>query len=182
MLNIVKRPISLISFIFILITQGAIGAELSPLELKSMQTRKFSKPPAEVLEAIKVSGEDNDGTCHTELSELLVRGVQKSIEVFCMYAKAPKSDPVSKIPIIGTLRAMKDIITQNSDTGMGMGMGMVKYQVTMTNKNETIVRMRIQAQDNMTAITKPEIYASEFKRIADALFVQAIEINPALQE
>lgn len=177
MFNIAKQPINFVFFFLILIYSVSVfSAEMSPLQLKAMQTRKFSKPAGEVLEAIKVSGEDNDGTCHTEMSELLEKGIQKSIEVFCMYSKLPKPDPYAMVPIIGTLRALKDLNAQESE------LGMVKYQVSVSKNSETIVRMRIYGRDGQTPITKPEIYSQEFKLIADALFIQAIEINPALQE
>lgn len=177
MFNIVKQLTNiLLSVIFISQACVASAAEMTPLELKAMQTRKFAKPAVDVLEAIKVSGEDNDGQCHTELAELLDKGVMKTVEVFCMFTKMPANDPYAKVPIIGTLRALKDLTTQETE------LGMVKYQVSVSKNKETIVRMRIMGRDNVTPINKPEIYSQEFKRIGDALFIQAIEINPAKQE
>lgn len=154
----------------------AFSAELSPLQLKTMQTRKFNKPFSEVLDAIKVSGEDNNGTCATEIAQLLELGLKKSAEAFCGFNKIPAPDPYAKVPIIGTIRALRDLSAQETDIGM------IKYQVTVSKPDETIIRMRILGRDGQTPILKPEIYALEFKRLADALFVQAIEINPALQE
>lgn len=175
MFNIVKQPIKVL-LLSILLVSNSFAAEMTPIQLKALQTRKFTKPASEVLEAIKVSGEDNDGTCHTELSELLEKGIQKSVEVFCMFTKLPKPDPYARVPIIGTIRALKDLNAQESE------LGMVKYQVSVAKNKDTIVRMRIYGRDGQTPITKPEIYSEEFKRIADALFIQAIEINPATQE
>ncbi len=177
MFNTAKQHTKFLICLFLIaLASTSQAAEMTPLELKAMQTRKFSKSAAEVLEAIKVSGEDNDGSCQTEMSELLDRGIQKSVEVFCMYSKVPKPDPYAMLPIVGTIRALKELSAQESEIGM------VKYQVSVSKNKETIVRMRIYGRDGQSAITAPEIYSQEFKRIADALFIQAIEINPALQE
>ncbi len=57
----------------------------------------------------------------------------------------------------------------------------IKYEITSGAPDQTVVRIRMYnvKQEQMV---NADLYTKEFKAIADAMFIQAIEITPAEQQ
>lgn len=158
---------------------------VTPLQLRALQTRKFTKPIGEVGEAIKTDGEDRGRACtiYSGPQPLNAKVVLPKLAGQCTLkakpAKTGGATAASFIPFIGGLvaagmqsAAMDEMYAQVSS---------IKYDMTGTKPDETVVRMRIYNL-KQEQITDPEIYSKEFKGIADAMFIQAIELTPAEQQ
>ena len=171
----------------------AQDAQPTPLELRVMQTRKFSKPIADVVEAIKTGGEDAGFQCHLNIMPSVTTGpdgntVVKQDRAQGQCFKIPSANTKGQeaaigaafIPIFGGLisasmqaKATADYMDQ---------MHSIKYDIRTDGKTgATVLRMRAYNM-RQEQITKREIYAAQFKMYGEALFIQAIEINPAEQE
>lgn len=171
----------------------AQDAQPTPLELRVMQTRKFSKPIADVVEAIKTGGEDAGFQCHLNIMPSVTTGpdgntVVKQDKAQGQCFKTPSANSRNQeaaigaafIPIFGGLisagmqaKATADYLDQ---------MHTIKYDIRTDGKTgATVLRMRAYNL-RQEQITKREIYAAQFKIYGEALFIQAIEINPAEQD
>jgi len=164
---------------------------VTPLELKMMQTRKFMKPAIEVASAIKTGGLDSGANCAVQ-QEYDVKTPEgktlRYVKLWCgrdISNQKKTAKPTLQDAIIGNImRAGRpDMTSQNQTT-----MQTIDYEV-VGDKSATVVRMRINegilgaSSTKMASdmITDPAAYAAEFKRIGDSVFVQGIEINPAEQ-
>jgi hypothetical protein len=152
-------------------------ASKTSLELKELQTRKFNKSGYEVIKAIESDCKDRGGAFFNA-------GTYAS----CTFSNLGKTyaffDYAQKIDFLGI--KYKYEITDGSKQFQ-------KYLRTMNIEDypkdlnlSTIVRMRIYfdargAGRNInlnSQITDINFYQSQFKKLADALFTNAIELNP----
>ena len=140
--------------------------EVTPLQLKVMQTRKFMKPSVEVAKAAAEDGES--------------MGAMKCINQIAMYQNyrnttkmPPKSGEVSCMftPKISMFSHGTDSITR------------ITYEITPNpDDTETTVRMKILTNwKEPKPVTDPEVYAKRFKSIGDLIFIEAIPLSPAVQ-
>lgn len=125
--------------------------ELTPLQLKVMQTRKFNKPFLQVASGIKTMCDDSGAKFQT------------SDALQCTF-------PVNKI----------FMITGSSNENKYFT---VKYFLEAKGQ-ETIVRIRMYGNDRnfgspeTAQFTIDSLYHAQFKKIADSLFINAIQLNP----
>lgn len=176
--------------------------EVSRIELRAMQTRKFNKTPSEVFSAIKSLCADKNG----DFSGMFptYKGVGKVIgetktpigpnaySSEYKYESYVKDEVSSRLPI-----------TCSRPTGLGEGAfslndksGIYKFaNVTYdldwnpNNISETFVRLRITWSEDVRRgvsigsttkqTTNPIFYQSNFKELADGLFIDAIQLTPA---
>lgn len=140
--------------------------EVTPLQLKVMQTRKFMKPSAEVAKAAAEDGESMGAVrCINQIAmrqnyQNLTKMPPKSGDVTCMFT--PKISMFSQ----GT-----DSITR------------ITYEITPNpDDTETTVRMKILTNwKEPKPVTDSEFYAKRFKSIGDLIFIEAIPLSPAVQ-
>ena len=184
MLNIVKHHIDRNFYLFLpILIVFTLGfsfesfadeqSSVTPIQLKVLQTRKFSKSPEEVVEAISTNCEDLGGTAQVAAPQ----SRNSSGKGIClMQQKSRGISPLNFVPIIGSIAALSDL------NKMYKNIGQIKYEVrTNADRSETTVRIRMYSLQE-GQVTDPEVYSTHFKKIADSLFIQAIEIDPALQE
>ena len=129
------------------------------LELQSMQTRKFMKGPEAVANAIEGLAKDTGGTCPSMTmlvkSHLAIKSYNKVSGTTCI-------DKVGK-----------------ADATLGIQSLRTDYEFSWdSSKKFTILRARIYV--NTVQSENPARYQRLFKEIADSLFIDAIEINPAV--
>lgn len=128
------------------------------LELQSMQTRKFMKNPVAVANAIEGLAKDTGGTC------VSVGALVSSHVAVKSYNKVSGATCVDKVG--------------KSDAALGIQSLRTDYEFSWdTSKKFTILRARIYV--NTVQSENPARYQRLFKDIADSLFIDAIEINPA---
>jgi hypothetical protein len=174
---------SLSTFIFV----NAVAADkATPLQLKQMQTRQFSKSPEELADAIKASGEDLGGQCHV----FAPTGNQKAMPSQCYFqmdqqdssAGAGAAAAMLLGPLGGLVSAAISVKSM-ADVGKAMkSVGLIKYDISVPKEGTgTIVRMRMY-NHQQKQIDIPLLYQAEFKKIADSLFIEALEIDPAKME
>jgi len=160
-------------------------AAATPVQLRATQTRKFTKPMDEVASAIKNGGEDMGATCtiYQAPGATAANGSFTRMEGSCRMntkqADTTGATAAAFIPFIGGLVSAGMASVAQDD--MMKQVSNIKYEVVATNPKETTVRMRIYNLKG-EQITKPDLYSQEFKKIGDALFVQAIELTPAEQK
>jgi hypothetical protein len=160
--------------------------KITPLQLRTIQTRKFSKPIDEIIEAVKTGGEDAGYRCFLNL----IPSVGSDGKVDRSRAQGqcvlnPKASGqgaamgAAFIPIFGGLISAGLQAQANSEYLEQMHT--IKYEMKGDKDAGVVLRMRAYnvKQDQ---ITNPEVYSKQFKMLGDALFIQAIEINPAEQE
>jgi hypothetical protein len=166
------------------------AVELTALQLRVLQTRKFNKPPALVKEALSNMFKDEGGYCSIqgplispsgsvtpyrqgEQSKLVVEGYR--VTKGAGSCQSPKRGQGYQIEV--------DIPTPKQrpnepfwwDPSIQQGESSALYPIT-----ETTLRVRILSQRG------PELDATQyqdiFKKIADQLFINAIEIDPISAE
>ena len=123
---------------------------LTPLQLNVMQTRKFNKPFMEVANGISTMCKDSGGSFTT------------SDALDCNF-------PVNRI-----------FMFSGSDSKNNHFH--VKYFLE-AKEQATIVRIRMYGSNSFIGKDTPQfaidsLYQAQFKKVADALFVQAIPFNP----
>lgn len=179
-----------------------IFPEVSRVELRAMQTRKFNKTPNEIFSAIKSLCADKNGVFSGMLP--VYRGSGKitgetrtpigpnAYSIEYKYEKYEKDERFNLIPI-----------TCSRPTTLGGGafslndkpgiykFANISYELDWNPNNnvETYVRIRINwsedahrgvrmgATTNQT--TNPIFYQGNFKELADGLFIDAIQLTPA---
>lgn len=133
------------------------------LELRMMQSRQFSKPPLQVANAIDAFWKDYGGSCMAE----------PYVEIALKMKKTQTQHPIG----CGSVR------TKDYDKSIGIMSFLVFYEISWDPKmTNTTVRARMQLggpKYNFATSENPEIYSKHFKEIADTLFIEAIELNPA---
>lgn len=164
--------------------------KVTPLQLRTMQTRKFSKPIDEVIEAIKTGGEDAGYKCQLNVQPVVgPDGKFENSRAQGQCILNPKTDSSKQgvamgaafIPLFGGLIAA-GIQAQATAEYLDQ-MHTVKYDLKVDKKDGGAVVLRMRAYNvKQDQITNPEVYSKQFKMYGDALFIQAIEINPAEQE
>lgn len=139
--------------------------EVTPLQLKVMQTRKFMKPSLEVSKAAAEDAESIGATmCVNQIAILQLRSQdninKKPGDVACMLR-----------PKISVFSHGTDAITK------------ITYEITPNpDDTETTVRMKILVNwKEPKPVTDPEVYAKRFKNIGDLIFIEAIPLSPAVQ-
>lgn len=135
--------------------------EVTPLQLKVMQTRKFMKPIKEVAKAVKEDGESIGA--HT-----------------CMAGKFTEAGKDSEITgtVICLFRPQVRVFTSSSSDIMK-----ISYDLSAPpNDSETTVRMKIMTNwREPKLVTDQETYAKRFKSIGDMIYIEAIPLTPAVQ-
>ena len=169
------------------------GPQKSMLEIKIMQTRAFERNPTEIVDGIKEFWANKGGNC----SGFAPRYAPTNIQ-----AVAPNPPKGSKNPedyqgkySYDSLSGKSEIVCSISNDGSGKS-AVVKYELvlesipfdgkllTTTTINaarpakKAIVRARYYGNNGQTLVLNEELYASHFKSLADALFVNAIALNP----
>ncbi len=139
--------------------------EVTPLQLKVMQTRKFIKPS---LEVSKAAVEDGESLGATRCGNFFAIAHQRSNnsknrpsgEVTCMFT-----------PKFSMLSIDNDSIRR------------VTYEITPNQDDtETTVRLKIfTGWKDTKQVTDPEEYAKRFKSMGDLIFIEAIPLTPAVQ-
>jgi len=188
-------------------TAGATETPAEPtmIQLKTMQERKFLKPYEDMLDAISTSVGYSSGKCHT-ISEpsINARGRMVKGKVTCHYQpKVPEvrtgfgaSSFLSFIPIVGAVASiaesgmmMADLQKQAEEARKQISS--IDFELSFPKKNgkykddETILKMVMfqgGGRGGGTVVKLAEIYSENFKKLADALFIEALEISPAEQE
>lgn len=140
--------------------------EVTPLQLKVMQTRKFLKPSVEVAKAAAEDGEAS--------------GAIKCINHIAMYQNIRTS---AKLPPrsgeVSCVFAPKiSMFSRGTD-----GISKMTYEITPNSDDtETTVRMKISVNWNdPKPVTDHEVYAKHFKNMGDLIFIEAIPLSPAIQ-
>ncbi len=136
--------------------------EVTPLQLKVMQTRKFMKPSVEVAKAASEDGESIGAhRCINQIAMLQQRTPGKNLrsgEVQCLFMP-------------------KNVLFASGDIAR------ITYEITPNQDDtETTVRMKILTNwREPKPVTDPEVYAKRFKSIGDLIFIEAIPLTPAVQ-
>ena len=162
---------------------GGAKAEVSRLELRAMQTRKFLKSPQAVASSISELYKDKNQQC------LGVKPPVYACPSGISMTKTIKGKPVSYCANPDGTPAVDQQMIKRSDLspdGFCVGGG---YKTTFsidTNYPEsttTTLRIRISnfkaGNPSETQVTNPAAYSKVFKEIADGLFIDAIELTPA---
>ena len=139
-----------------------VSANMTPFELKVMQTRVFTAPLKEVSTAIGEMCKDLDASMFLPMGDT----------VTCAF-----TPPQPKIGMFG-LKVKKGIV------------GKIEASLSWKDdKESTIVRLRISryGDDSSTWIKMSQskdatLYQTYFRSIADYMFIDAIEWSPATQE
>ena len=145
-------------------TYALADDEVTPLQLKVMQTRKFMKPSVEVAKAAAEDGESIGAQqCINQIAIFTRSSTSKNLkggDVACWFA--PKISMFSHGT--GSITRITYEITPNADD------------------TETTVRMKILTNwKEPKPVTDPEVYAKRFKNIGDLIFIEAIPLSPAIQ-
>jgi hypothetical protein len=156
---------SLILSLAIIVPAANADDEVTPLQLKVMQTRKFMKPSLEVSKAAAEDGESLGATkCINQIAIMNQRSTS---------SKSPPSGEVSCLfmPKISMFSHGTDSITR------------VTYEITPNQADtETIVRIKmLKNWKEPKPVTEPEEYAKRFKSMGDLIFIEAIPLTPAVQ-
>lgn len=147
-------------------TYALADDEVTPLQLKVMQTRKFMKPSIEVAKAAAEDGEASGAyRCfnHVAITQPILTAKKippQPGEVSCMFA--PKISMFSH-GTDGIAKLTYEIVPNSDDT-------------------ETTVRIKISVNwKDPKPVTDPEVYAKHFKNMGDLIFIEAIPLSPAVQ-
>ena len=156
-----------------LLSQSSSDIEISRIELRTMQTRKFRKSPIAVVSAINELNKDKGNSCSgLEVPTYKCEGTFKDVSVGnAIVKKCIASDGVSSalVKTSGNNGVCKNKSGQISTYDIDSN-----YPST----SETIVRIRL-SDNNNPQLTDPQIYSKLFKEIADGLFIDAIQLSPA---
>ncbi|MGV0960489.1 MAG: hypothetical protein ACOYB1_11700 [Limnohabitans sp.] len=167
----IKAIKALLVLLFVL---PVMAYSVTPLELKTMQTRKFNKDADEVIAGIKSYCEDSGAQYVTPSSsgrltpaELSRSGANpagtKVTGLTCLFT------PKIKIGLFGSV---KD----------GNKYSQIKVDFLKNGENFSIVRIRLYTGFPPEQIVIPDPYSEIFKAIGDAMFIQAIPLEAVEQE
>jgi len=182
-------------------TDAVTVAEPTMIQLKTMQERKFLKPYEDLLDAIKTAVGYSSGECQLIREPTInTRGRQIKGQMSCRYRpivpEVKASNPLlGFIPFVGPFAQMAEIAQNASDmqkvaeearkqiTKIDFELSFPKKKDSGYKDDETIVKMvMFQGVRNPAVVKIAEIYAENFKKLGDALFIEALEISPAEQE
>lgn len=159
---------------------SAVGeTEVTRLQLKAMQTRKFNKPPQAVAGSILELGKDRGLTC------MNIRPPTYSCSSGIMHSTIIGGKTVKRcmnsdgsVAADQTLSKRPELNPDGKCYDMKAGIVMdYSLDGNYPKLTETILRIRI--MKNGQQVTSPEPYNKEFKEIADGLFIDAIQLTPA---
>ncbi len=184
----------------------------SRIELRNIQTRKFTKPPLDVANAIVSLAKDMSGSCEDiearlSMSKALAQmpayirqnaPVPNEIKGDCQIvdrdlskdkpqAGGRESGAPPSIVIFGVLRELSDLTDSRGRSRDREVVSRVRLEVQIQpadNDSSSIIRLRAfpgRGRD-VEQIVNPETYSRYFKMLADGLFIDALEIGPAVQE
>jgi hypothetical protein len=202
-------------FIFaaaLLVFFDGIAIAQSRIELRNMQTRKFTKPPLEVANAMVSLAKDMSGSC-AEIEASL--SASKALAQMPMHIRQhmPQSNEIkgncqiidqdfgkdkpqaggrdsgssSTAAIFGFLRELNDLTDSRGRARDREAVSRIRLEVQIQsadNDSSTIIRLRAfpgRGRDT-EQIVSGETYSRYFKMLADGLFIDALEIGPAVQE
>lgn len=169
-----------ISIVLLFALFGSQAQDVTRIQLKVMQTRKFLKPPQQVVNAVTELAKDKGWICYAWRPPVYAcEGVQhiKTIQgksVSTCFA----ADGVSPGKIVRN--TMFDQIANKCRTSKGDEYSF-EFDTNYPKSDETSLRIRIGKLFGEQS-TNPAQYSAIFKEIADGMFIDAIEINPAVQE
>lgn len=135
----------------------------SPIELRSIQSRKINKTVSQINLAMNTSCRDRSG-----------QGQFLGLNGNCVLPVEMKSEYTSRY--IGTDYLDRDIPLSIS----------FRYEMTPSqDQKSTVIRIRgtffaygLKREQENRQITFAPIYREEFKKIAEALFIEATELSP----
>jgi hypothetical protein len=201
-LKILALIITVSSCLVPLLISKQIYAQGAPtrIELRVMQTRKFIKPPEQVVKAIIELYKDNGVSCFdgrrfgVELID--VQGPFQGKTVIGEQAKITYRVKGIKILeprnlICGASTFEISVPEMIDKSGKGFEITMDEFHKAnlpgnlpkLVEQGPTIVRARLKDKKNPTVQNfDPQAYQLIFKEIADGLFIDAIEINPATMQ
>jgi hypothetical protein len=149
------------------------SSDISRLELRAMQTRKFLKSPTVVVKAIAELNKDKGSKCvGLSVPKYTCQGtMQDSVVGDKTVKKCMAADGVST----GLVKLQSSVAECTNATGMN-----ASYEIdsNFPANNQTIVRIRLSNSSN-PQISDPTVYSRIFKEIADGLFIDAIQLTPA---
>jgi hypothetical protein len=180
-----------IVFIFFMITVGGCAvpvtqpaSKATPLQLRVIQTRIFEKPANEVVAAIKEFCEDAGGGGAFNAPLVIDGTTISAFDSYCHIRGGSTKEQTAGEKFFDTLvgstaQTMKERMDAKFDYQQ------MKFEIKPKG-NKTVVRMRLHRINPVTSthdqIENAEVYSKWFKRIGDALYVSAIQIDPAVQE
>lgn len=157
---------ALLSGIGCIFALSSWAQELTPLQLKTMQSRKFNKPPLEVMLAIKTYCEDLGALNVTgQRPKFDSDGNPESAPVFltCMFP------PNLSVSMFGGVKSNAKF-------------SQIKAEALTYNKDSISIRARLMGGfPSPSQLAEPEEYSRFFKAVADTLFTEAIPLEPAEQ-
>ena len=180
MLNIAKQAIEvamnkkILSLVLCLFSFAAVGQGISPLELKSMQSRKIKKPFREITDAITLVCRDAGGTAQQVPAKVVddsasrhpgLRGLEGTTIVKQVVCNFP---PDFKYSFFGGIKDGNEILNIHVD-------------LEKIGEDGSVLRARLYRGMPRKQIQDPTAYSKYFQLIGDALFVQAIDIEPVEQ-
>lgn len=147
---------------FMIPVYASADEEVTPLQLKVMQTRKFMKPSAEAAKAASEDGES--------------MGARQCINQIAMYKREANGKNL-RPGEVHCLYMPKNVLFSSGDISR------VTYEITPNQDDtETTVRMKIFVNwKEPKPVTDPEVYAKRFKNMGDLIFIEAIPLSPAVQ-
>lgn len=164
----------------VFLTVNAFSADdVTPLQLKLMQTRKFMKSPADVVKALKTTNEDLGGECHIfppKSDKAESYGMEGTGE--CSFFKN-RVNAVNMIPFVGLIKSAADALDE------AKSISKIKFDIEAADKGKaTLVRMRLftGAYSDNNQSTDPALYDLKFKEVADTMFIEAIPLNHTVQK
>jgi len=180
---------------------AAAVAEPTMIQLKTMQERKFKKPYEEVIEGISSSVGYTSGKCSgTGEPGVSARGRATKGKVVCYYSpKVPQvrsgfglGSMLAFVPVVGAIASVAQSAMTLADMDKQAEeartrISQIDFELSFPkqgdkyNENETLVKMIMyQGQGNVVKIA--DLYSENFKKLADAIFVEALEISAAEQQ
>jgi hypothetical protein len=157
-----------------LLSFTSVAQEVSALELKSMQSRKIKKPFREITDAITLVCRDAGGTPQQIPAQVIedsatrhpgLKGLEGKTIVKQVACKFP---PDIKIGFFGGISDANKVSNVHVD-------------LEKIGEDGSVLRARLYKGIPRKQIADPAAYSNYFQMIGDALFVQAIDMEPVEQ-
>jgi hypothetical protein len=185
-------------FIFLMLyafTTITIAQNKSMIEMKVMQTRAFDKPYKQVIAAINEMWTNLDAECDTSNYTIGYAPINLRPTKGAFTTPAKTAKPYDIDGYKGSPGKISCVLKTKSGGSLNPEYEIFPVDIPAPNGpvgvteipegKKTIVRLRYYLIYNSAAggrvkeqITKDEQYREEFKALADALFVNAIELTP----
>lgn len=149
--------------------------DVSRIQLKVMQTRKFARSPNLVVKAIAELNKDKGNICtEVVIPNYTCAGALKQTKTGDTYTQqCVASDGRS---VLGFTK--QDVKSDGYCTDIKGLKTVYEIETNFPANTETILRIRMSNSKN-PQFTDPQVYGLHFKEIADGLFIDAIELTPA---